>query len=826
MPVEDETVLADRQRLAAADRARRTSSARPMPLDGIAQLAAQLLGAPMGAVTFVGRHKEHFAGSYGLPPRLAAGGWASTGYSVGKYAVIQDAPACVPDLEQHPLNVDFGVRAFAAVPLRDEDDRPVGALAVMDTDQRRWGDREVSMLLEVAHLLDPVPVPGRGTASAAVTGLDLAGLMESLQEAFIAVDTEGTVAGFNRAARELLGWRADEVVGRHVGESVLPGNGERSIGEALERLFTGPACDHPVPRTVDLRHRDGHLVPTRILLSVVHGASGSLACAFITDRTREAAAETEAERQRSFLAALLESLDVGVVAVDVDGHILVMNRALREVHGIADDWTSDEVEQTAAEALRDLDGSRLPLSRTPVLRALRGEHVVADDLLIMAGDGRERVFAAHAQPITTGEGRRLGAVAALHEVTAARRTELFHTAERRIRKIFTESSDVPEAATAVLETVCEALRWPYGELWLLDTVTGTLQPSAHWSTRPDLPGPVTAGTIRKGAGIIGTVWESGQPLWVPDIARAAGEEVTDAQDYARRGLHTVIALPVRDGGVLLGVMACFAAAEEDDEELLTVLLSGVAAQLGLFIALRRYADLAEQLARTRNDFLTLVGHQLRTPLTSITSYAGLLAEDAATDGETADMARVIERNARDLSGVVDNLLDLAGLQSGHLRLDPSEIDLSGVVADAVASAEPSAGAAGVRLHSELPSELHLFGDAGRLRQVVANLLDNAIAYTPRGGDIRVSLTASPEAAELRVSDTGIGIPPGEHERLFERFYRASNVAHQGVPGAGLGLTLAETVAGLHHGTITVDTSAQPGASLLLRLPRPGLPAAP
>ncbi|WP_170047283.1 ATP-binding protein [Couchioplanes caeruleus] len=669
------------------------------------------------------------------------------------------------------------------------------------------------------------PATPTGHPRAATAALNSAALVESMKEAFVAVDPDGVVVEFNRAAHDLLGWPAEEVLGRHLADTVLPDYDGEPIGKALNRLFAAGARPRSVPRRVSLRHRDGRRLPAQMVLSVIRGAAGALACVFVTDLSQQTAAENDAERQRRFLATLLDNLDVGVVALGPDGTPLVVNRALRRVHGIGEDWSAAEVTQAVAESVCDLDGTPLPLSQTPLLRALRGEHVRAADVLVRMPGVPDRIFVSHAQPITTSEGTRLGAVAALHDVTAIRRAEGFRDCEQQVWQVLAAAATVGDAAPATLRAVSETLGWPHGELWLVDPLTDTLQMTGHWSTAEGQCGDLHLDPVTRGVGVIGTVWATGQPLWVPDITDTADsateQSLVQAQTCAHTRLHTFLAVPIRDGDAVLGVLAYYCGTREQDQDLLTVLLSGVAAQFGMFVALRRSADLAEQLLRTRNDFLTLVGHELRTPLTSITSYATMLADDPTIGADEArHMLHVIARNAGSLRTIVDDLLDLSGLEAGHLQLAVTEHDLVDIVASAVAAAEPAAAANGVRLHTKLPKRLSLHGDPARLRQAVDNLLSNAITYSPHGGDVRIRLTARPEMAELRITDSGIGIPAGEHHHLFDRFYRASNVAHQGFPGAGLGLALVHAITALHRGDISFDIKHhQPGASVRLRLPR-------
>jgi len=329
----------------------------------------------------------------------------------------------------------------------------------------------------------------------------------------------------------------------------------------------------------------------------------------------------------------------------------------------------------------------------------------------------------------------------------------------------------------------------------------------------------------RGAGITGRVWATGRALWVPDIADTvtlrSPLERTRAAACLRYGIRTVLAVPVRDGGAVLGVLTCYAGAPERHQDLLTVLLDGVAAQIGGFLALRRAEHLARQLTRAKDDFIALVSHEMRTPLTAIVGNISMLAEEPGLDDDSRAMVESVQRNAVALRGVVDTLLDLAGLDSGYLGLTIRRLDLTAVVTDAMVAACGAAGATGVSLTADRATPLWLSGDPHRLRQVVDDLLGNAIKFSPRGGDVRIALAERDGMAELTVTDDGIGTPQDERDRVFDRFYRGSNVRHQGIEGNGLGLSLARTIVRRHGGTIRLTGNRPRGTTVLIRLPLGG-----
>ncbi|WP_308201252.1 sensor histidine kinase [Paractinoplanes maris] len=409
-------------------------------------------------------------------------------------------------------------------------------------------------------------------------------------------------------------------------------------------------------------------------------------------------------------------------------------------------------------------------------------------------------------------------------LTGLRRAGRFQECHRAVERALRSAGGAVEAAPGVLAAVGTTLGWSATELWLTDEDSDELALGGRWIAAAGcgVEDALTFAPI-KGIGITGRVWATGRPLWVPDIADSATLrsplERRRAAACLRAGIRTVLAVPVRDADTVLGVLTCYGSTPEQYEDLLALLLDGVAARIGLYVALRRAEALARQLARAKDDFIALVSHEMRTPLTSIVASAAMLGDEgSALDEESRAMVDAVHRNASSLRAVVDTLLDLAGLDSGHLAMRTEPVDLSEIVAAALAAARPDAAANGVRLVHERGKPLRLEGDARRLRQVVDDLLANAIKYSPRGGDVEVLLVDRAGLAEMTVTDHGIGTPAEERDRVFDRFYRASNVRHQGITGKGLGLSLARTIVQLHGGTIRLSGHPPHGTTVLIRLP--------
>src|SRR5581483_6866327 len=229
--------------------------------------------------------------------------------------------------------------------------------------------------------------------------------------------------------------------------------------------------------------------------------------------------------------------------------------------------------------------------------------------------------------------------------------------------------------------------------------------------------------------------------------------------------------------------------------------------------------------RLKDEFVALISHDLRTPLTSIMGYVELALEEVGPplDDERRGYLEVVSRSSERLLRLVDDLLFVARLQAGRLVLTRSQLDLAVIAAQAVEEARPRAEGKQLTLAFSGEGEPMLEGDKGRLFQLLDNLVSNAIKFTPEGGRIDVRVRGNADGAVLEVSDMGIGLAPGEAEQVFERFFRSSRAVAQQVPGTGLGLFISRAIVDAHGGTIAVSSRDGGGTTFRISLP-PRVPA--
>ena len=252
-------------------------------------------------------------------------------------------------------------------------------------------------------------------------------------------------------------------------------------------------------------------------------------------------------------------------------------------------------------------------------------------------------------------------------------------------------------------------------------------------------------------------------------------------------------------------------------------LSRMAQSLGNLVGREHDARVvAESANRTKDDFLAMVSHELRTPLNAILGWSSIMLNHRGDEAMAARGLRAVERSARTQARLIDELLDVSRIVSGQLRLTiTSEVSLTAIVEMALEGIRPSAHARHVTIVTRFAAAPPLVaGDAGRLQQMVGNLLSNAVRFTPAGGRIEVAVETVADAAEIRVGDNGIGISAEFLPHVFERFRQGDSGKARTHGGLGLGLAIVHHLVELHGGSVRAE-SAGPGcgATFTVRLPQ-------
>ncbi|MFN2512086.1 MAG: sensor histidine kinase [Pyrinomonadaceae bacterium] len=227
----------------------------------------------------------------------------------------------------------------------------------------------------------------------------------------------------------------------------------------------------------------------------------------------------------------------------------------------------------------------------------------------------------------------------------------------------------------------------------------------------------------------------------------------------------------------------------------------------------------EKLERVRQEFLSNVSHELKTPLTAIVAFVETLEAGALDDRENSErFLEIIRKNAARMQNLIDDILELSAIEAGNVRVKVEEIELSPLLNDVIMSLAAKASSRGITVTNQVPADTLVSADPRRLEQMLSNLVDNAIKFNRDGGMVTIGCESGTRTRIL-VKDTGEGIPAQHLERLFERFYRVDRARSREMGGTGLGLAIVKHLARAHGGEVRVRSELGQGSTFEIDLPQ-------
>ena len=343
----------------------------------------------------------------------------------------------------------------------------------------------------------------------------------------------------------------------------------------------------------------------------------------------------------------------------------------------------------------------------------------------------------------------------------------------------------------------------------------------------DAPGVAPTGIGAKDVPIARLAARIGRTVAVTDVRRDSRFTTpARAEDIVHPDVIAAAATPVRVGGRLAGALS-FSHIDRprewsaDDVRL----IESVAQELRVAIAAaeaygqqRKAVSELERLNRAKSDFVSIVSHEFRTPLTGIQGFSEMMRSEDLSLDEMREYAGDINKDAQRLNRMINEMLDLDKMESGRMQLHHEHVPFNDVVSEAVGHVRPNAPTHPITLHLD-PAVGQLFGDRDKLTQVLANLLNNAIKYSPNGGEIVVTTRSEGESVHLLVRDHGMGIPTEALDAIFERYGRVESRATRHIQGTGLGLPIVRQIVQLHGGTVWAESTVGEGSVFHVTLPR-------
>jgi PAS domain S-box-containing protein len=629
----------------------------------------------------------------------------------------------------------------------------------------------------------------------------------AVADGVLVLDAEGRILFANHETEELFGYSAAELVG---------GSADRLITQedlATHREALGRVRAHASSSTLDRvelsgAHRDGRRVP----LEITYGTYEKNGDRFFTAIVRDLSERRRTESRLRFQARLLDAVGEAVIATDPEGRILYWNAAAERLYG----WRSEEVvgrtiEETTPTAMNQARAAA-------IMERLRQGETWSGEFQVRDRSGREFPVLVTNSPVHDDDGSLMGIIGASKEITDRKRAEESQRFLAEAGRVLASSLDHETTLNRISKLAVPML----GEWCVVHLLQDRAEPSPVAHCTPDGMedrGDELEAVLTEPGGVLSRVLPATQPVTVAVDAA----EVTDGRGrrLADLGIVELLIVPLETRGQPLGAMTFARSAgarRYDDEDLRLAAELALRASSAIDNA-RLYRD-AEESDRAKTDFLAVVSHELRTPLNAITGYAELLT--AGISGQLNEQqSNQVERitvSARHLAQLIDEILTFARMEGGRDSLEVEPTDAGQLVRDAVSVLEPAARAKGLDLDVDGPERgPELLTDPGKLRQIVVNLVSNAVKYTETGS-VRVMLRESHEGIEIVVADTGIGIPADQHDRIFEPFRQVQSPNTRTVGGTGLGLSVSRQLVRLMGGTIDVESASGVGSTFTVRLP--------
>jgi PAS domain S-box-containing protein len=671
-------------------------------------------------------------------------------------------------------------------------------------------------------------------------------LADNISQLAWMADPTGSIFWFNRRWYEFTGTTLDEMQGWGWTKVHHPEHVDRVVERIRHSWETGEAWEDTFP----LRGRDGQFRSFLSRALPIRDEQGSVVCWFGTNTDVTARLEAEHERERLLASerlarhraeGILETALDGIITIDDEGRIRDFNPAAERMFGRS---RSDAVGQEVAEVVippRFRDSHRRGFAH--FLATGKGQVLnTRTDLTALRADGTEFPVEVGVTPISASNPPLITGY--IRDVTEIRRNEKRRAVRYAVTNALANADSIHDATSTILRAVCETLGWQVGEFWLVDRQADLLRLLAEWNMPLDGGNEFIAAsrtwTFRQGVGLPGKVWATGEAVWLPDIALAA--TFTRADLASTAGLHAILAVPVRLGREVLGVMQFIASTIESPDGPLLDLLAIAGNQVGQFIGRKRaeeeraellvreqaaLAD-AEAAIHMRDQLVASVSHDLKNPLSAISGQVQVLQLLATRGRDELPPERLlgsldaISGTAKRMATLINELLDAVHLQAGlQIELRRRPTDLANLAQQVVANHQQATDKHSLRLVGIESGPIGTW-DPDRLERVFDNIVSNAIKYSPSGGDILVEVARDRGWGVLSVQDQGVGIPTADLPHVFERYQRARNVSAK-FAGTGLGLAGAKDLIELHGGSISVTSVEGVGSKFVVRLPltRPG-----
>ncbi|HZG69111.1 MAG TPA: PAS domain S-box protein, partial [Herpetosiphonaceae bacterium] len=645
-------------------------------------------------------------------------------------------------------------------------------------------------------------------------------ILQAALDAIISIDHTGHVTEWNPAAEAMFGYDAQSARGRVLADLIIPPPLRDAHHHGLHHYLAtgeGPLLGQRIE--VQAVRIDGADFPVELSITRLPTDGPPIFTGFVRDLT----ARKQAEEAVRFQAQLLDTVEQAVIATDPAGTIIYCNRFAESLYG----WPAAEVigrnvlQVTPTRATRE--------QAAAILDRLRAGESWSGEFEVQRRDGTTFPALVTDAPVTDAAGNVVAIVGVSLDITERKRAE-------DASRFLAEASVVLASSlddTTLLQQLAQLAVPRLADWCAVDMIEadGTFRRLAV--AHIDLAKVELAWELERRYGFdpnlregAARVLRSGQSVLYPEVSDALLAHVAqDAEHLAmlqRVGLRSGMIVPLIARERTLGAISLGAAESSRLFGMADLhLAEDLARRAALAIDNARLYGEAQAAVRLRDEFLSIAAHELRTPVTTVLATSQLLRRRGARDPVLSERnqraLQVMEEQAKRLSRLITSLLEVSRLASGHFHIELEPLDLCTLVHRIGEEVRPTLERHTLVL-SCLDQQVMIEGDPLRLEQVLLNLIQNAVKYSPDGGQISLRLEQRDEQAIITVADEGVGIPEPALPHLFQRFFRAASKDQAETAGMGIGLYVVHEIVTRHGGTVEVTSDEGHGSTFTVRLP--------
>ena len=666
----------------------------------------------------------------------------------------------------------------------------------------------------------------------------LKAILNNTVDGIITINTSGIIETFNPAAEQMFGYSESEAIGQNV-KLLMPDPWRSEHDQYIQNhLQTGESKIIGIGRELIGLRKNGETFPLKLEISKLEMEGRLIFAGFVRDISERQEKNAALERVMNQNALILNSAGEGIYGLDKEGNTTFVNPAAAEMLGYSAEELIGKPQHALIHHSKE-DGTPYPREECHIYASLKGGTIHREtNEVFWRKDGSSFPVEYVSMPIR-GNDELSGAVVTFRDITAKKQSEYRNTLRYDLTKVLAETQTQEGGIFKILQTVADHQVWDLAFYWELSPESNVL--TSRFGAYSEELGreayeifskKTFATSFEKGMGLPGRVWDTTKPAWI--------NEVTEDPNFPRSsvaaqiGIHGGFGFPITSAEKFWGVIEVFTTHQSDLDKDLSNLLSIMGSQIGQFMQrMESESELssaivyaqeakreAEAASRAKGAFLANISHEIRTPLNAIIGYSQVLNRSQDLEPDQKKAIQTIESSGNNLLELINEVLDYSKIEAGTKELNPKDFDLNELLEGLLTMFENRCEDKNlaVLLKRTDQTPIYVHGDQGKLRQVLVNLLGNAIKFT-NIGKIVLELEKKPaNHYAFQVVDTGPGIPQKDHAMILEPFQQSESGRFSG--GTGLGLSLSRELIHLMGGELSLVSQEGKGSTFFFTLELP------